>query len=361
MLFGTDRHPTEGTLRRLVDDPAGVADADRAHVADCPVCLAGVAAAQDDARAVATALTTDVTATDVSPDVDRAWARLRTSTAPAPAAAPRARRRRVRAPLAAAVGAAVVLGGAGVAAAADWLPVFRTEQVAPVQVRTADLVALPDLSAYGDLRVLSEPDVRTVGSAAAAEDAAGLDLPQVRALPGGVTGDPEYSVGDQVVAEFTFSAAKAATAAGAGAPPVPAGLDGSTFRLTAGPGVAQTWRGGASGAPALVVARVTAPTAFSDGVPFDTARDYLLSLPGLPADLAAQLRGFTADGTTLPLPVPADLATTSTTEVDGHSATVVATRDGSVTGVVWVADGVVTAVGGSLSEDEVLAVARDLR
>ena len=28
------RHPTEGVLRRLVDEPAGVADADRAHVAD---------------------------------------------------------------------------------------------------------------------------------------------------------------------------------------------------------------------------------------------------------------------------------------------------------------------------------------
>ena len=27
------RHPTEGLLRRLVDEPAGVADADREHVA----------------------------------------------------------------------------------------------------------------------------------------------------------------------------------------------------------------------------------------------------------------------------------------------------------------------------------------
>lgn len=33
------RHPTEGALRRLVDEPAGVADADREHVAGCAVCL----------------------------------------------------------------------------------------------------------------------------------------------------------------------------------------------------------------------------------------------------------------------------------------------------------------------------------
>jgi len=33
------RHPSEGVLRRLVDEPAGVTDDDRAHVAGCPTCL----------------------------------------------------------------------------------------------------------------------------------------------------------------------------------------------------------------------------------------------------------------------------------------------------------------------------------
>jgi hypothetical protein len=263
----------------------------------------------------------------------------------------------------AAVGAAVVLAGAGAAAAGDWLPVFRTEQVAPVQVRPADLVALPDLSAYGDLDLVSQPDLRTVADAAAAHEATGLDVPEVAALPAGVTGRPAYAVGDRVVAEFTFSAARAAQAAAAAGetpPPVPAGLDGSRFRLSAGPGVAETWSE-ARGIPALVVARATAPTASSTGVPFATARDYLLGLPGVPGTLAEQLRSFGDGGTTLPLPVPADQATTSTADVDGHRATVVAARDGSVTGVVWVADGVVTGVAGSLGEDEVLAVARGLR
>src|SRR3712207_6571884 len=50
------RHPTEGVLRRLVDEPAGVADADRAHVAGCGTCLAGLEAARADARSIATAL-----------------------------------------------------------------------------------------------------------------------------------------------------------------------------------------------------------------------------------------------------------------------------------------------------------------
>jgi hypothetical protein len=353
------RHPTEGTLRRLVDEPAGVPDADRTHVAACPDCLRGLAAAREDAALTMTALSTSAPV-----DVDRAWQRFAAGTAPVtPTAAPARRRRRLlHSPVAAAFGVVVVLGGAGAAAAADWLQIFRTEEVAPVQVSAGDLVGLPDLSAYGELRMVSEPDVQTVADAAAAEQVTGLEVPDVAALPDGVTGEPEYVAGGQAVAEFTFSAdraAQAAAEAGETLPPPPPGLDGATFRLVAGPGVAAVWKSG-SGAPGLVVARATAPAAFSSGVDFDTAREYLLSLPGLPDELAAQLRSFAADGT-LPLPVPAEFATASETEVDGHPATVLATRDGTLTGVVWVEDGVITGVAGSLSEDEVLAVARDLR
>jgi hypothetical protein len=362
MRLTAERHPSDGTLRRLVDDPAGVSDADRAHVSGCPACLTGLAAAQSDAAAVAGALAV----APATPDMDLAWRRLAAAAERAPAAAvpaPAHRRARLlRRPLVAAVAAAVVLGGAGVAAADNWLPIFHTEQVTTVQLQARDLVALPDLSSYGDLRMVSNPNVHQVDGPAAAREATGLDVPLVRELPNGVTGDPSFIVGGRLVAEFTFSAAKAERAAekaGHALPPVPAGLDGSRFRLVAGPGVAETWSE-ARGLPALVVARVTAPAAFSSGVPFATARDYLLSLPGLPPDLAAQLRAFTADGSTLPIPVPADLVSTSTADVNGHRAAVLASRDGAMTGVVWVQDGMVTAVAGSLSQDEVLGVARGL-
>ncbi len=365
MPLFADRHPTDGTLRRLLDEPAGVADADRAHVAGCAACRAGLAAARSDAEAARAALPARP-----APDVDAAWRRF-SATVDArrrPAApAPPARRGRwhtaLRSPVVAAVGVVVVLGGAGAAAAADWLEVFRTEEVTAVPVSSTDLVALPDLTAYGELTVVAEPDLREVADAAAAAQATGLDVPRVDALPAGVTGEASYSVAGQAVAEFTYSAdraAQAAAEAGETLPPPPPGLDGATFRLQAGPGVAAVWSE-ARGVPALVVGRVTAPTAFSSGVPFETARDHLLSLPGLPDELAAQLAAFTGDGTTLPLPVPVELVTSSTADVDGTEATVLATRDGTMTGVVWVEDGVVTAVAGSLGEDEVLAVARGLR
>jgi hypothetical protein len=328
------RHPTEGVLRRLLDEPAGVSDPDRRDV-----------------------------------DLPAAWRRLATALpatgperAPAPARAGRSRAL-LRRPVVAALAVAVVLTGAGTAAANDWLQIFRTEEIAPVSFSTSDLVALPDLSAYGDVELTGDPDVRQVTDAAAAAAQTGLDVPEVAELPQGIGGDPTVQVGSELSAVFTFSAERAAQAAaesGATVPPPPPGLDGSQVRLVAGPGVAQVWSSG-SGLPGLIVGRAVAPTAYSSGVPFETVRDHLLSLPGLPEDIAAQLRTFTADGSTLPIPVPTDLATSSTVELDGVQATVLESNDQSVAAVVWVDDGVITAVAGSLDADELLTVARGLR
>ncbi|WFE26696.1 hypothetical protein O7623_25980 [Solwaraspora sp. WMMD791] len=388
------RHPTDGTLRRLIDEPAGVAADDREHVAGCPGCLARLADAQRDAAAVDAALRVDVTA-----DVDAGWHRLAGSLAAAsgagaagsvavtadagtgtgtgtgesvrrPAVTSVGTRRRLtgwrlawRSPVVAVVGVAALLAGAGTAAATNWLQVFRAERIAPVTAPEADLVSMPDLSDFGELLVTEPVDVRPVADAAAAEQVTGLSVPQVSELPDGVTGQPDLHVTGRVSALFTFSAertARTAAAAGATVPPPPPGLDGSQFRLVAGPGFAAVWSQGRP-VPALIVARATAPTAYSSGVPFDVARDYLLSLPILPETVAAQLRGFSADGTTLPLFMSVEELTSSGADVDGVPATVFASRDGVLAGVVWVDDGTVNAVAGSLSSAEVLSVARELR
>ena len=363
------RHPSEGVLRRLVDEPAGVTVDDRAHVAGCPTCLRALDTARAEAQLVGAAL-----APSAAADTDAAWARFSAAAAAAPAAAPvrsaavpgsgRGRwRATVRRPVIAALSAVVLVTGAGVAAANDWLPIFSTERVDPVEVTATELVGVPDLSAYGDLEITKEPATDQVADAATARERTGLAVPEVAELPEGVTGEPTYLVGDAVGATFTFSAdkaAQAAAAAGETLPPPPPGIDGATLRLEAGPGVAAMWSQ-PTGVPTLVAARVVAPTVYSQGVPFETVRDYLLSLPGLPDDLADQLRDLSADGGTLPLPVPADLVTTSTADVDGVEATVLTSRNGLFAGVVWVEDGVMTGVAGTLSADELLSVARDLR
>jgi hypothetical protein len=357
------RHPTDGTLRRLLDEPAGVPDADRAHVAACPTCLGDLDRVRTDARLTGAALEVPE-AHDV--DVDRAWARLSTATPPVRRATAAVRpsrwRSAVRKPAVAALSAVVLFTGAGVAAANDWLPIFSTERVDPIEITSTELVQVPDLSAYGDLQVTQEPATEQVADAATARERTGLAVPEVGELPEGVTGEPAYQVAGVVGATFTFSAEKAAQAAAAEGevlPPLPAGLDGSSLRLEAGPGVAALWSQ-PTGVPTLVVASVVAPEVYSSGVPFETVRDYLLSLPGLPDGLADQLRDLSADGATLPLPVPAEMVTSSTADVSGVPATVLTSRDGLFAGVVWVEDGVMTGVAGSLSADELLSVARDL-
>ncbi|MFI5492420.1 hypothetical protein [Actinoplanes sp. NPDC051859] len=358
------RHPSEGMLRRLVDEPAGVAQADREHVAGCSACLAGLASVQADASAAAGLLSAGP-----APDVDAGWSRLSLALAEetSPRVSPQKPARRwhtaLRSPIIAVVGVAALVAGAGAAAAADWLPIFRAEKIAPITAPEADLVKLPDLSAFGELQVTEKVSVRGVDSAAAAQQATGLAIPRIGELPRGVSGDPVYRVGGKTTAVFTYSAektAQTASAAGESVPPAPPGLDGSRFRLSAGPGFAAVWSGGKP-VPSLVVARAVAPTAYAQGVPFETARDYLLSLPLLPANVAGQLRTFSADGATLPLFLAVEEMTSSTADVHGRPATVLASRDGVLGAVVWVEDGVITAVAGSLRTDEVLAVARGMR
>ena len=50
------RHPTEGVLRRVLDEPAGVSDADREHVGGCAECLEVLALMRVDAALVGAAL-----------------------------------------------------------------------------------------------------------------------------------------------------------------------------------------------------------------------------------------------------------------------------------------------------------------
>lgn len=351
------RHPADGTIRRLLDEPAGVADADREHVRGCPVCLSTLATMKEDATMAARVLQEPG-----STDVDAAWARLSNSieATPTTVKVPRRWRNALRSPLIAAVGVAVVVSGASTAAATDWLQIFRAEQVAPVTAPRADLVSLPDLDEVGTIEVVSKVDVRPMADAAAAEKVSSLAVPRVDKLPRGVSGQPRYFAGPQASANFTFSVAKTAQTLGATPPPPPPGLDGSRFRFTAGPGVVSVW-GLDRGVPAMIVGRAVAPAVYSTDVPFATARDYVLALPTVPESVKSQLRAFSGDGTTLPLFVQAEKMTTSTADVGGVRATVLASRDGLMAGVVWVSDGIVTAVAGPLSVDEVLSVARSVR
>ncbi len=113
---------------------------------------------------------------------------------------------------------------------------------------------------------------------------------------------------------FTFSAAKAARAAsaqGTALPPMPAGLDGSTLVASLGPVVVATYGihpsstgpsspAGSTAAAArssahlsiVVIAQAPAPRVASTGASAHEIESYLLSLPGVPPQLAGEIRAI---------------------------------------------------------------------
>ncbi|MEO8329505.1 MAG: hypothetical protein ABI586_05840 [Candidatus Nanopelagicales bacterium] len=359
-------HLSDGVLRRFVDEPEGLADNQREHLQDCDRCSRAVAELRRDRVAVESVLSST---SDANANIDLGWQRLQDSlSSNAPKAAtvsvPRRplRLRLMKAPVLAAAGALLVIGGATAAAANDWLTIFQPESITPVAVNVSELAQLPDLSSFGRWDLKTDPALVDVPDASAASSQTGMSVLTPTVLPTGVDGTPTFQVMTKQTATFTFSQQKAAataTAAGESLPPLPPGLDGTVLRLELGPAVVQSWAQ-QTGAPTLLIARVGAPLASSNGIPLATFRDALLSLPGLPDDVAAQLRAVTGDGTTLPLPVPSNEFTSTSADVSGAPATVLTSRDRTLAGVVWLDNGVVTIVAGPLDAQEVLLVARDL-
>jgi hypothetical protein len=197
-------------------------------------------------------------------------------------------------------------------------------------------------------------------AAAAAES--GLPPIGVR-VPAAIAASPEYTVVPRTTATFVFDAAKArasAAALGRTAPPMPAGLDGSTLVLSGGPAIAIRYGDGSTG-PMLVIAVGRAPTAGSDGASVATIQAYLLAQPGVSPELATQLRAMGDPATTLPVPIPAGQAAAKPARVHGTTGLFIGDATGLGSGVLWQQGGLLYAVGGTLGEAETIAVADSLR
>jgi hypothetical protein len=154
------------------------------------------------------------------------------------------------------------------------------------------------------------------------------------------------------------SAARAGVRVG----PMPSSIDGSTLVVNGGPALVEVWGLSAGRAeqqmPTLVIAQTRVPTVDSTGASAQQIEDYLLSQPGVPPDLAAQLRAIKDPSSTLPIPIPQGLATTENVTVNGSPGLLIKAVLGAA--VVWQKNGVIYAVGGQLTPDQVLAIATSL-
>ena len=369
------RHATEGMLRRLADEPSAVPDAVRSHLAGCPRCDSRQLQISQDAEQCARLLS----GPRLVPDVESGWRRLqqelhlpaasrsgwRTLT---PAIPRRAHRfRRVSQRTGVVIGAAGIVA-AGTAAAATLTTVFAPVRVAPVQLSNSDLQAVSAFMGVGGSHVLggfpgpsgsrklpfgtidwsSSGNAEQVSSLARASAAAGFQVKLPSRLPSGVGSAESFVVQPQVKATVTFS-------------PAEPGVGGSSVELDAGPAVlAEYGSASGSGLPTLAVLTMPRPTATSTGSTTRQIEAFLLSQPGIPPQLAEEIRLLGNSGTTLPVPVPPG-ASARSVRVAGWPGVLVADASNSAAGVVWEdGRGTLHIVAGILDSQDVLYVAKQL-
>ncbi|MDQ2951993.1 MAG: DUF4367 domain-containing protein [Chloroflexota bacterium] len=256
------------------------------------------------------------------------------------------------------------------------LTIFEPKQVVAVPITTGDLMSTAGFAKYGTLTWSVPPKPYDVPDLATAAKDSGLTVLTPAQLPPGVSvATARYGVMPRTTATFTFSAdltRQSAATLGRTPPPMPANIDGSKLFITGGPAVMQSFSDGTaptagsdtspfSGLPTLVIAQGKGPTVQSDGVTVEQLQQYLLAQPGISPSLAAQIRAIKDPSSTLPIPIPVDMATSKNVNVNGVQGVFVGDSTGLGSAVIWSKDGIVYGVAGTLTELEILAVANSLR
>jgi hypothetical protein len=404
--------PDLGELRASLDDvPSGTPAPLHDHVHGCASCLDIVAELRRNAELAAPAIAMTSPDAPLPPaTVEAALARLeqrrarqlaaRTANGLAPTAGevggpaadapgtvtPLPRRgllagltTRARA-VAAALVAAVVLTmlvatPGGRAAAAGFLAQFRSERFQVISLNSSQSTQLNAVVSQlvesgvftgdqGKLEDMARPT--PVRDLAEAGRLAGFQVQAVSpsALPRGVSASPErILVSPAQTVRITFDRDQALAYFRDNGQPnvkIPQRFDGAQLIVQVPAIVVQEYAG-SDGAPRLLVGKAGTIGLDADGgASLEELRELVLSLPGLPKQTVAQLRGISDWRTTLPLPVPTDQARWQQATVDGAEALSFADPTGKLHALLWHRDGHTWGVAGVIGADEAHHVADSL-
>lgn len=356
------RHLSEGVVRRMMDEPFAFDRRDREHLSGCPSCRARLARARADHDVVSAALNMTPVATDPRSALQNLGAhrarRFSMGISLSGFGLPRLWPVLTSVAIIGLVGFSVVNGAAGAV-----FQVFQPSRVTPIFVTGGELSALPDLRHFGTLQQPRNVQTHSYASLAAAENASGLHVAVPMSLPSGIPARRVFQVLSGDSSAFRFSAAKAAAYARRskrGIPAMPQAIDGSRLAVTTR-AVVLAMYGGRQEIPALVIGQSRLPTVTVEGTTLHQVESYLLGIPGVPRQLADQLKTISSPATTLPIPIPLNWAYAKHVTVSGHPGLLVGDNTGVASVVVWASHGVVYGVGGALTQDQVLEIAGLLR
>lgn len=369
-------HLPDGTLRRLYDEPFAIRDTDRAHYAGCARCQERFQNLATAARGAQAALAVPGATVDADAALVRLQPRL-AGQSPRPALHRLPRPNRAWALRLGAVAAAAAVSVTLVASgtAQTIIDSFQPVQLQVVPIASTDLVGLPDLSQFGDLRVGQQPELKEAASAQAAHALTGLPVIAPANLPSTVdVAKAQYGTLGQASGSFTFSAAKAQAyyaSRGKTMPAMPIGMDGSTLSVQGGPAelviygdIPRPAAGGGEGSaggfqlPSLAIGVTKAPVVTSTGVTVAQLKDYLKLLA---PQLATAIDAVGTSSGSFPIPVPVDKVDQVSVRIGADNGVALGDNTGLGSAVVWETKGNIWAVGGTVTRDQAIAIANALK
>jgi anti-sigma factor RsiW len=383
------RHPKDGDIRRLLDEPQSVAASVRRHVQDCPECGARLAEMRADVEQFAQRFAVgERSHIDAAAARERLRAQLLQGRQARQEAVPM--RRMPYGKVAGWSAAAAVLLAVGMTPIGSYakglLLIFQPQTFQAIPIAPAEVAGLPNLQEIGTMHGTRQVRLDPVANRAAAAAEAGFPVLSASAgVPAGFDA-PVYGVLPSRTASLTLSAAKIEAYAQTQhlqLPPLPADIAGSTISVTTGPAVAtiyggslsSLWQqssatakgstqanatGGLARMPRLVIVQAPVPKVYSTGATAQEMEQYFLSIPGISPQLAAEIKSIGDPASTLPIPVPVNRMTSQNVTVQGVQGLAIADASGIGTAVVWQKDGMVYAVAGSVTEAQAIQIAEGL-
>ncbi|MEM7346206.1 MAG: DUF4367 domain-containing protein [Chloroflexota bacterium] len=258
-------------------------------------------------------------------------------------------------------------------AAANFLTIFRVEQVKVVQVdasRIDELENNEELSGLLD-QLDSEPELVTGGGdpqeVDSLDDAAGLvdfSVARVGALPDDAGAETQILVHEETVykmnldkelIEAIFDAAQIELS-------LPDSLDNEPIVVTKPDSIHQQWGAGEDSRPTLTFAQLRSPQIdHPDDLDLNALGVAVLQLLGRSQEEAEQL-GQTIDwANTLLLPIPSDADVTATeVSINGANGVLFSEDDGK-SGAMWQSNGMTYLLAGKYNAEQMLAIAQSVQ
>lgn len=262
--------------------------------------------------------------------------------------------------------------------ASQFLSFFSIQQFKPVQISNTDLAgsskySVPGLDDLGSVTTQAQSfQIQDNLTQAQATHAINFRLTLPQQLPSNVGNSPTFNVIGKGHETFTFSSTRVRAYLvknGHSNVQIPANLDGATFSFTTTPGVVAEY-GINTGNPFLVV-EMPSPTIQATGkASLQNLRDFMLTLPGLPAPFVQELKQLDLNSGTIPLPVPTGMQARSITIHNAPGLLLTANKNTKIANIespiganmlVWQENGVIYALGGiSIDANQLLTAANSL-